>query len=66
MLHKLHYSVFKDPNKTFLDNSCGNGQFLFAVMELKMWWLMKGDGMRLFDAHKKALSTIYGVEIDII
>lgn len=64
MLGKLPYQLFKDPNKTFLDNSCGNGQFLFAVMERKMWWLMKSDKMPLSQAHKKALSTIYGVEID--
>ena len=64
MLGKLHYSAFKDPSKTFLDNSCGNGQFLFAVMKRKMWWLMKQDGKRLFDAHKQALKTIYGVELD--
>jgi type I restriction-modification system DNA methylase subunit len=64
MLKKLPYSVFKDPSKTFLDNSAGNGQFLFAVMKRKMFWLMKGDNMSLFAAHKQALSTIYGVELD--
>ena len=64
MLSKLPYSVFKDPSKTFLDNSCGNGQFLFAVMKRKMFFLMKGDGMSLFNAHKQALSTIYGCELD--
>lgn len=64
MLGKLHYSVFKDPTKTFLDNSCGNGQFLFAVMKRKMWWLMKEGGRPAFKAHKQALSTIYGCELD--
>ena len=64
MLGKLPYSVFKDPSKTFLDNSCGNGQFLFAVMKRKMFWLMKENGIGLFAAHKQALSTIYGVELD--
>ena len=64
MLGKLHYSVFKDPTKTFLDNSCGNGQFLFAVMKRKMWWLMKEGGRPAFKAHKQSLSTIYGVELD--
>lgn len=64
MLGKLHYSVFKDSSKTFLDNSCGNGQFLFEVMRRKMWWMMKKEKMRLFDAHRQALKTIYGVELD--
>jgi type I restriction-modification system DNA methylase subunit len=41
MLRKLPKSVFIDPTKTFLDNSCGNGQFLFAVMKRKMWWSKK-------------------------
>ena len=64
MLSKLPYQVFKDRIKTFLDNSCGNGQFLFAVMKRKMFCLMKQEGMRLFDAHTIALKTIYGVELD--
>jgi type I restriction-modification system DNA methylase subunit len=63
MLGKLHYSVFKDPTKTFLDNSCGNGQFLFAVLQRKMFFLRK-EGMGFFEAHKQALSTIYGCELD--
>lgn len=64
MLRKLPSSLFKDRTKTFLDNSCGNGQFLFQVMYLKMLWMMKKEGARLFDAHKAALKTIYGCELD--
>jgi type I restriction-modification system DNA methylase subunit len=64
MLGKLPESVFSDSTKTFLDNSCGNGQFLFAVMERKVWWLMKQDGQRAFNAHKQALKTTYGCELD--
>ena len=52
-----------EKGQTFLDNSCGNGQFLFAVMKRKMKYLCKG-GMTGEKAHKQALSTIYGVEID--
>ena len=63
MLGKLPRELFKDHSKTFLDNSCGNGQFLFAVMKLKMLW-MGSEGMRLFDAHRQALKTIYGCELD--
>lgn len=64
MLDKLPEEVFTDKTKTFLDNSCGNGQFLFAVMKRKMWWLMTKGGRPSFKAHKQALSTIYGVELD--
>ena len=40
MLGKLPQSVFMDPKKTFLDNSCGNGQFLTADLKKKMSWAM--------------------------
>jgi hypothetical protein len=55
MLDKLPKELFLDPDKTFLDNSCGNGNFLVAVLERKMQ-----NGI----SHKQALNTIYGVEID--
>ena len=55
MLDKLPKSLFKDRAKTFLDNSCGNGQFLFLVLQRKM-----ANGI----PHGVALSTIYGVELD--
>ena len=55
MLDKLPKNVFTDANKTFLDNSCGNGQFLAAVMKRKM---------ECGSTHKQALETIYGVELD--
>ena len=64
MLNKLPYNVFKDSSKTFLDNSAGNGAFLAAVLERKMCFLMKEDGIGLFAAHKQSLSTIYGCELD--
>lgn len=63
MLDKLPPEVFTDKTKTFLDNSCGNGQFLFQVMIRKMKCMEK-EGMTLQEAHKQALSTIYGVELD--
>jgi type I restriction-modification system DNA methylase subunit len=55
MLDKLPKEVFTNKSKTFLDNSCGNGQFLSAVLERKM-----SNGI----SHKEALKTIYGVDID--
>jgi hypothetical protein len=54
MLDKLPQEVWTDPNKTFLDNSAGNGNFLVAVLQRK-----------LDHCHDplQALSTIYGVEL---
>ena len=58
MLDKLEESdptLFSDPNKTFLDNSCGDGQFLSEVVIRKM----ERSGCSL----KQALKTTYGVEL---
>ena len=46
--------LFSDPTKTFLDNSCGDGQFLSEVVIRKM----EKSGCDLI----QALSTTYGVE----
>ena len=57
MLDKLEEqdpSIFSDPTKTFLDNSCGDGQFLSEVVIRKM----ERSGCTL----EQALSTTYGVE----
>jgi len=58
MLDKLEEqdpTLFSDPNKTFLDNSCGDGQFLSEVVIRKM----ERSGCTL----EQALSTTYGVEL---
>jgi hypothetical protein len=58
MLDKLEQedpTLFSDPTKTFLDNSCGDGQFLSEVVIRKM----ERSGCSL----EKALSTTYGVEL---
>jgi len=47
-------TLFSDPNKTFLDNSCGDGQFLSEVVIRKI----EKSGCDLV----QALSTTYGVE----
>ena len=47
-------TLFSDPTKTFLDNSCGDGQFLSEVVIRKM----ERSGCTL----EQALSTTYGVE----
>lgn len=58
MLDKLEEqdpTLFSDPSKTFLDNSCGDGQFLSEVVIRKM----ERSGCSL----EQALRTIYGVEL---
>jgi 2-polyprenyl-3-methyl-5-hydroxy-6-metoxy-1,4-benzoquinol methylase len=54
MLSNLPAEQFVDPSKTFLDNSCGNGQFLSEVLIRKL-----ENGITL----EQALATIYGVDI---
>jgi hypothetical protein len=54
-LEKQDPSIFSDPSKTFLDNSCGDGQFLSEVVIRKM----ETSGCSLI----QALSTTYGVEL---
>ncbi len=54
MLDQLPPQVFTDPTKTFLDNSCGDGQFLGEVLIRKM-----ENG----STFEEALSTIYGVDM---
>lgn len=54
MLDQLPLEVFTDPSKTFLDNSCGDGQFLGEVLIRKM-----ENG----STFKQALSTVYGVDL---
>ena len=46
--------IFINPNKTFIDNCCGDGQFLSEVVIRKM----ERSGCTL----EQALSTTYGVE----
>ena len=53
-LEKENPTLFSDPTKTFLDNSCGDGQFLSEVVIRKM----ERSGCTL----QQALSTTYGVE----
>jgi len=58
MLDKLEGqdpTLFSDPSKTFLDNSCGDGQFLSEVVIRKM----ERSGCSL----EQALRTTYGVEL---
>jgi type I restriction-modification system DNA methylase subunit len=54
ILDKLPPELFKDPEKTFLDPCCGNGNFLVCVLQRKL-----DNG----STPTEALMTIYGVEI---
>lgn len=53
-LEKEDPTLFSDPTKTFLDNSCGDGQFLSEVIIRKI----ERSGCTL----EQALSTTYGIE----
>jgi len=54
MLNNLPQDLFEDTTKTFLDNSCGDGQFLGEILIRKM-----ENG----STFEQALSTIYGVDL---
>ena len=54
ILDQMPKKEFKDKNKTFLDPSCGDGQFLASVLYRKLQ-----NGIDF----ETALSTIYGVDL---
>ena len=54
ILDRLDPSLFQDPTKTFLDPSCGDGQFLGEVLIRKI-----ENGC----TFEQALQTIYGVDL---
>lgn len=56
MLDKLPKEVWDDPAKTFIDNSAGNGNFLIEILNRKL---------KLGHDPLQALSTIYGIELQI-
>jgi hypothetical protein len=54
ILNNLNLDFFKDKQKNFLDNSCGDGQFLASILYRKL-----ENGINF----EQALSTIYGVDL---
>ena len=54
LLETIHTDCFKDSTKSFMDNSCGDGQFLSEVLIRKI-----ENGIDF----ESALSTIYGVDL---
>ena len=56
VLDTLDQELFMDPDRTFIDPACGDGQFLASVL----WRKLQND-IKIEDA----LRTIYGVDIQI-
>lgn len=54
ILDQFSISEFQDPDKTWIDHSCGNGQFLSEILIRK---LENGS------TFEQALATIYGVDL---
>jgi hypothetical protein len=54
ILDKMDPDLFKDPTKTILEPSCGDGQFLASVLYRKL-----KNGIDF----EQALSTVYGVDL---
>lgn len=64
ILDKIPVEVFADPFKTFLDPSCGDGQFLGEVLIKKIEELEKNN-IPVEQGFEIALRTIYGVDLMI-
>ncbi len=58
----------RDIGRTFLETSCGAGNFLVAVLDRKLAYVEYGTRYRSVPAFEagvlKALSSIYGIDID--
>ena len=62
VLDQLDPNLFKDPSKTFLDPTCGDGQFLSEVLIRKLENVAV-DGFVSEQQFEQALSTVYGWEL---
>jgi type I restriction-modification system DNA methylase subunit len=63
MLDKLDPSVFEDPSKTFIDNSCGHGVFLMEIKERLMEGLKEVFPDPIQREKHILENQIFGVEI---
>lgn len=61
ILEQISNDQFQDPSKTFLDNSCGDGQFLGEILIRKLQSLCKEEITDI--DFTQALSTVYGVDL---
>ena len=64
ILDQLPQELFEDPSKTFLDNSCGDGQFLGEVLIRKLEHVAVNECVTP-EQFEQALSSIYGVDLMI-
>jgi type I restriction-modification system DNA methylase subunit len=62
ILDQLDPNLFRDINKTFIDPSCGDGQFLSEVLIRKLESVAE-EGSITEQQFEQALSTIYGIEL---
>lgn len=65
ILNQFPQELFKDISKTFLDNSCGDGQFLGEILIRKLEKLVDENNAVTNEQFEKALSTVYGVDLMI-
>lgn len=54
MLEQLPREIYQDPDMTFLDNSCGDGQFLGEILIRRL-----EHGIPI----QQALATLYGIDL---
>lgn len=54
MLRQIPLEIWTDHTKTFIDNSCGTGNFIVEVVKLKI---------KMGSTPEQALSTTYGCEL---
>jgi len=54
MLRQIPPEIWSDSTKTFLDNSCGNGNFIVEIIKLKI---------KMGSSPIQALSSCFGVDI---
>jgi type I restriction-modification system DNA methylase subunit len=64
ILSHLPEEAFADPFRTFIDPSCGDGQFLGEVLIRKVQEL-EANNVPVEQAFEIALRTIYGVDLMI-
>ena len=54
MLNMVPEEIWNDPTKTFMEPSCGNGNFIIAIIQRKI-----DHGSKI----EQAISTTYGIDI---
>ena len=62
ILAKIPQPLFADPFKTFIDPSCGDGQFLGEIL-IKKIELLEKSAIPIDQGFEIALRTVYGVDL---